>query len=421
MSDRDFSSLVSKSSSNQTDNLVPSTSRNRGKLESKLRGHNVKSSGVKHRKKESAATLRKKDSDKTKTASKSLSNERQSNEESEESDVEFTTASMKQEIKHLNRKIEILTDLVMSKLEQTNNEPVETPPVAREELIAGEFLTQSRPSNNAVSFSSGLSAGDNLSDKIRNKIWNNKYIDFYHILYPETEDTYAFSMNDSGTAPTLELLPKKRRPLTDKEWCKAFDDFLAVYTKKYPNEIQDLISYGKFIKQLMNCGHNWFMYDTQFRKDREFSLCKWTTLRVDLHFTATNTPSTSSQRSVTMPISTSLSIPKGFCFAYHSRDKKCYNKMCRWSHSCPRCSSVHPSYYSCMRDRPNQHFQSPMNANHNQAEVNSNLNRFQLNDRRTISNSMNYSQNSNFRKPSIPSANSNQLKTVGNPTRPIQK
>jgi len=201
-----------------------------------------------------------------------------------------------------------------------------------------------------ISYTSGLKAGDNLPTKLVNKIWRHEYVDFYSLLYPNSEDEYQFAIGRRETFPTLNLTPKKRRALTEREWSTAFDDFVAIYCRKHPADLQDLLTYGKFIKTLMNTGDNWHYYDYMFRTDREHSHCNWSQIRIDLQISASrNQYGTKSLKSQS---STSNFIPKGYCFYFHAENKHCARgNDCYYKHNCMRCGRIHPSYLVCNENR----------------------------------------------------------------------
>ena len=103
-----------------------------------------------------------------------------------------------------------------------------------------------------VLFAAGLPTGYQVSDRNQTKIWAHQYVDFQDILFNSTsEQTYTMSLHDAGKAPTLQFVPQKKRPLTETEWCTAWDEFLAVYTQKHANDLSDLITYSRHIKDLM--------------------------------------------------------------------------------------------------------------------------------------------------------------------------
>ena len=48
------------------------------------------------------------------------------------------------------------------------------------------------------------------------------------------------SLGDSDNFPKLNFRPNKR-PLPESEWGSTLDDFTAIYTQKYPEQLNDLI------------------------------------------------------------------------------------------------------------------------------------------------------------------------------------
>lgn len=196
---------------------------------------------------------------------------------------------------------------------------------------------------------SGLKAGDNLSDIIRRKIWRHKYVDFHNILYPHQEDSFKLAINTKNTA-SLEIAPKKKRQLSEREWSSAFDDFVSIYIRKHPEDMQDLMSYSKFIKKLMAAGDNWHFYDYHFRVDREHSLCNWSHIRIDLQIDAARYKTVSSDFATAYGSNTSRlgQVPKGYCFHFHAKNSVCRKgRVCTFRHNCPRCAVLHPAYTDC--------------------------------------------------------------------------
>lgn len=271
--------------------------------------------------------------------------------EVEKEDQDFV--SLREDLNTLSQNVNTLTKLVYDMAQQNNFRDAGSS-VALDQSSAppeGELHLPLRHANTLCtpSFTSGLPAGETLPDRIKNLIWQNKYVDFFMILYPDTDSNYTLLLNNSDSTPTLDLAPRKRRPLTEREWILAFDDFLAIYVRKFPNEIQDLLSYGKFIKELMTKNFNWSYYDHKFRKDREYNLCKWTTIRIDLQIAAshkTNLVEKEKFRQPGLP-QQNYQIPVGFCFNFHSKDKRCSVSYCKWKHICARCFSKHPMYTTC--------------------------------------------------------------------------
>ena len=210
------------------------------------------------------------------------------------------------------------------------------------------FGLSPQPPLNRVEFCSGLKAGENFPERIKNKIWEDKYVDFFFLLHPDNDATYNLNISVSSTQnPALSLLPKKPRVLTEREWNSAFDEYIAVYCRKFPELLYDLLTYGKFVKNLMAKGHNWVYYDSKFRRDREHSKCPWTVIRVDLkieaaQFTEVRKTPFRNQRYPTK--NENEKIPFGYCFYFHSKNQRCDRANCKYKHECTLCSKRHPNY-----------------------------------------------------------------------------
>ena len=61
-------------------------------------------------------------------------------------------------------------------------------------------------------------AGAHISDRIKQKIWADKYIDFQDLQQQTHTSTYSMSLNETGSTPTLQFTPHRKRPLTEGEW-----------------------------------------------------------------------------------------------------------------------------------------------------------------------------------------------------------
>ena len=175
----------------------------------------------------------------------------------------------------------------------------------------------------------------------------------------------SLALYDDGN-PNLRLLRHPRRPLTEKQWASAFDEFLAIHCLKFPNDLIPLLSYGKYIKTLMQTGYNWSLYDREFRRIREESLCEWDHIHLDLQLIATKTPMKSepsaydSRSSLRPSFSTSNINRSPTCFLYNSEGKRCFRSNCSYRHACSSCSNRHPVYFC--RKLQNQNSQKPKDS-----------------------------------------------------------
>ena len=117
------------------------------------------------------------------------------------------------------------------------------------EIAAGMQPSTSRP----ILLAAGLPAGANISDRNKVRIWTDKYVDFYDIIHTDATHTYHMALTtDNSSVPSLQFSPRRRRPLTESEWCAAWDDYMAVYTLKHPTTLVDMITYAKSINKLLH-------------------------------------------------------------------------------------------------------------------------------------------------------------------------
>jgi len=114
-----------------------------------------------------------------------------------------------------------------------------------------------------------LSLDSRIPAKLRNKIFNNEFVDFGLLLMnPESESRCQFNLvNQTGEHPSLCLEPSTRPKKIHNidTWMTAFRIFEAVYTQKHPNDAPSLMKYGDTIQDLAVHNHNWKYYDDNFR------------------------------------------------------------------------------------------------------------------------------------------------------------
>ena len=210
---------------------------------------------------------------------------------------------------------------------------------------AGEFLTLPF-AHSAIRpiHSGGTTIGQAVKQALKTKIWEHKFVDLSELLYPNDIRGYNLSVVNNDQ-PALSLEPKKGRPMSEQDWGAAFDIFVAVYVEKYPDELNAILTYAQHVKDQMRNGAHWRMYDTQFRRDREFTKCSWQMVRQDLELRAFRPPQ--QQQAPRSNNAFKPKLSKGYCFAYHNKDKVCTRDNCRFKHTCPRCGGPHPQYLRC--------------------------------------------------------------------------
>lgn len=221
--------------------------------------------------------------------------------------------------------------------------------------------TRERVSTHA---SSSLPIYAHVSEKIRQKIWANEFVDMA-ILSPSrgfsNPTEYAFlstveqEHEEDGRVSKLAVISQnKPKKLTHSQWDLCFEIFQAIYTAN-PNlqhEGTALCAYRGNVRQLANCGADWVAFDESFRS-----------LRVSMGWTWDHKPG-NIMWSVTLPAlckpqsqpfrsqgeggkfgkrKSSAPITKGLCYKFNSFDgSKCqHGEKCRYRHACRWCDGVH--------------------------------------------------------------------------------
>ena len=91
-----------------------------------------------------------------------------------------------------------------------------------------------------------------VSDKLRNKIWSNEYVDLYDLLDHKSEITDSVKtfqlVQERGDSYSFAPQKSTRKISGLGQWCDAFMVYLTVYTRKFPQDIAHLTTYMKHIK-----------------------------------------------------------------------------------------------------------------------------------------------------------------------------
>ena len=203
--------------------------------------------------------------------------------------------------------------------------------------------------------SGGVTLGYGVDLKLKCLIWQNAFVDLSELLYPEkTAGHYYVTDPKSGE----KVLAREKRYIRHiGDWNRAFLHFMAVYNLHpfKPDDLKlieanDMITYMHEINVIAEGGADFKFYDEKFRIDRARAVdpCPWSTFRADLAFKATqNYFWRPPFHSISNPRSAPPSpIPRGFCFAFHSQGKRCWNNSCSFSHNCP-CGKGRHTLFSC--------------------------------------------------------------------------
>ena len=196
--------------------------------------------------------------------------------------------------------------------------------------------------------SSNLKIDARVNDKLKAKIWNNEYVEFYTFLSTQRNDRFQLSFENlegSNDPPIcLEPVNRSHKNFNFNQWLQAFHVYVGVYTRRFAGEAPELMKYCKIIQDLASRGFNWKIYDEnfQFLRQSSASALPWGSIHWDLWLRA-------QPMSTTVPRKGALStgpakggenpkVPNGFCFKFY-RVLNCSG--CSFKHTCFHCQREH--------------------------------------------------------------------------------
>ena len=195
----------------------------------------------------------------------------------------------------------------------------------------------------------GLPVDARVSEKLREKIWKDEFIDFGSLLVnPVLANRFqlTFQNDESGPLPSLcvEPISKSKKITSIESWLSSFHIFVGVYAKRFPHEAPALMKYCETIQDLAGRGHNWKFYDENFRFLRQAnrSALPWDQIHNELWLKSHQvTPPRSLQQAFTGRLAGKVdTTPKGYCFRFH-KGRKCF-PGCAYKHLCYKCEGSHP-------------------------------------------------------------------------------
>ncbi|XP_050390000.1 uncharacterized protein LOC126808959 isoform X2 [Patella vulgata] len=194
----------------------------------------------------------------------------------------------------------------------------------------------------------GMSVSRHLSDKLRQDIWADRFVDFALLLPGPVQTQFALNISEFNEEPVLKISSApKSKVLSFDQWQKAFAVFMDVMILKNPHMASSLLVYSSLISELAQTygGKSFNYYDTNFRMLRQSSPYPWDIMHADFWLKAT----TLFSASVLRPVSSQASYNQGSggrgpsCWGYN-RMSGCKRQRCEFSHVCSRCGYKHPAF-----------------------------------------------------------------------------
>lgn len=187
-----------------------------------------------------------------------------------------------------------------------------------------------------------------VSDKIKQKIWADKYVNFDELLpnfrKPIINHNIELQRKYGSSTFTLCKAAPRQTIRTIYQWTSAFMRFLAIYSQKFPTLTADVLKHAEIVRDLASrrSGDSWLLYDKQVRMDREARGTLWGSIHMEYWVMAV-TPFQGQpfQRKGHFNKQRQNSIPRGFCISYNRRGT-CFSNACQYKHFCCQCKRKHP-------------------------------------------------------------------------------
>ena len=218
--------------------------------------------------------------------------------------------------------------------------------------------------------SGGLPLGWTVSYDIKQKIWNDEFVEFCDLLNDNSKIKKTVTI-DCKSGTTIDAQKRKREITCIRDWDKAFATFLNIYIQKPENlkHLYHLVTYGQEIKSMAELGLDFLKYDENFRKERasqveeNYEPWGWNIFRQEVY---NHLQSQAILQKLNLPpkkwypdVSFSSSfhnfesqknnisgIPLGYCFDFHTLGKNCDKSNCTFRHVCP-CGRGPHTLYAC--------------------------------------------------------------------------
>ena len=131
-----------------------------------------------------------------------------------------------------------------------------------------------------------------VESKLKNKIWQDKYVDFAKLLplREENDDNDGFQIQSAGKSDFKILKTKKKGQIRNiEQWTNAFLRFVEIYSIKHPKKEPNVLKHGEIVRDLASrkIGSAWLVYDQQVRRDMKVRSIPWGQLHYEYWVMAT--------------------------------------------------------------------------------------------------------------------------------------
>ena len=230
--------------------------------------------------------------------------------------------------------------------------------------------------------SMGLPLGHAVDPKIKEMIWQNKFIELHLLVKPESEDDYDVHLNPKEGC--FQFRRKKSSISSILTWCDAMQTYQSVMMmdERTAKDVPDFLTYIKDVRGIADEGWDWVFYDDEYRKYR--ASCEhpqpWSVHRLDFYNQARRKTLAAQKKASfafnnaarfanpmpmvygsnqfqqgqvgQFPGPSTSGVPRGFCFSFHLPQMRCTRARCTFRHLCFMCSRGEHAAYNCRNVRP---------------------------------------------------------------------
>ena len=247
-----------------------------------------------------------------------------------------------------------------------------TPPVPLQHV----YQAQDDTYNPRQVISIGLPLGYEVDEKIKQLIWDDKYVELSLLTNADQDDDYDLQFNPK--VGSIHFKHKQKSIKSIVQWCDIMYTYQAIMMEDEvrAKDVPLFLNYIKDVRGICDEGWDWAFYDEQYRKYR--GGCSnpepWSVHRLDLYNTARRR-ALNQQRALfyqqpygqnainrrqsnfgnygSLDAQAVISgIPKGFCFAFHSPTTRCTRLRCTFNHLCYMCTKAEHPGFLCRMTRP---------------------------------------------------------------------
>ena len=183
-----------------------------------------------------------------------------------------------------------------------------------------------------------------VSQKIKEKIWSNEFVDLATVFDQDIRFPSDISLNFNSSGASVITNPL-RRFISIEQWTDVFAKYASVVRVKYPESAEALAKYSDTVRSIAKSNGNWHYYDTQFLKLRQATDMPWDLIQHELYFRSLNQKQSFRKRQ-DFPNSSPPIAPRKFCFKFNKGD---HCARCSFQHACSFCGGNNHPVFRCFK------------------------------------------------------------------------